>query len=286
MNNMGKGVGIIITGIIFSIAGGVIAGASAKKAYDEYKALDKFKEGHIVLNESNKVSIGVESGTINVHHSTTSESYLDYKVYEFYEVKYDQDENEVKLHKKWNYWFVWFDNFTNKSVVDVYLTDKDYDAYFEVSAGKMNIDEEFTFNSLTVNVSAGEFNCNSNINVTNDVMFRVSAGDLSMKGKTIAGKKATMKVSAGDLRINYLEAAEIETRISAGDINCKVKSDKISFNISAGDLDMNIIGDQLDYKTTIKKSAGTCNIKENQSGSKTLDGKISAGTAKIYFVED
>ena len=71
---MGKGVGIVITGIIFSIAGGVIAGASAKKAYDEYKALDKFKEGHIVLTDNNKVRYRV---SLEIDEKAATEEEMD-----------------------------------------------------------------------------------------------------------------------------------------------------------------------------------------------------------------
>ena len=283
MNNMGKGIGIVITGIIFSIAGGVIAGASAKKAYDEYKSLDKFKEGHIVLKDSNKVNVELASGVINIHHSTTSESYLDYKIYEFYKDPYIEEDNTIKLTKKWNYWFIWFDNFNNKSVVDVYLTDKEYDAFFEVSAGTMTIDNDFTFNSLNIEVSAGTLTA-GNLTVNNDANVKISAGKINLSS-IVAGGNATLRESAGDMDVKYLEAKSTDIKISAGDIYAKVKSDAIKFGISAGDLTMDIVGDQLDYKTTIKKSAGSCNIKDNQSGTKTLDGKISAGKATVHFVD-
>ena len=79
----------------------------------------------------------------------------------------------------------------------------------------------------------------------------------------------------------------VNKKIEYNDLfNVKVKSDNIKFGLSAGDLDMTIVGKQEDYKTTIKKSAGSCNIDNNLSGSKTLDGKLSAGSATIKFVEE
>lgn len=284
MNNMGKGFGVVIAGIVISAVGAVIAGVSAKKAIDDYKSYDKYKDpGHVVLNSTSKLHIEGDAGVINIHHSTTSESYVDYHVLEIYEVKIDQEEGEIKLKRKWQYWFVWSIN--NKSTVDVYLTDNAYDAYLEVNAGQMNLDSGFTFNSLTIDVSAGQFKCSGDTEVTNDALFRISAGDINIDGNFKVGKKATLKASAGDLDLNYVEAKEVETRISAGDIKCKVKSDDIKFNVSAGDLVMDIVGDEDDYKISVKKSAGSCNLSNKDSGSKSIDGKISAGKATINFVD-
>ena len=288
MNNMGKGFGIVIAGIIIAATGAAIAAFSAKQAYDDYKKMDKFKEEHNVkISDSSKIKVEVGSGTINIHHSTETYSYYDYKVYDFYNVKYDAEENELKLTKKWQYWFVWFDSISNKSVLDLYLTEQDYDAYFEVSAGRMNLDGDYNFSSLTVSVSAGKFNSNGNL-TADDVNLKISAGDLVSTGKIIANNEATLKVSAGDMNVSYVEAKEANIKISAGNMDAKVKSDKIDFRVSAGDINLTIVGSLSDYKTDIDKSAGDCNLTKEQrhrdSGTKELTGNISAGDATIEFV--
>lgn len=282
MNNMAKGLGVVIAGIVISAVGAFIAGFSAKAAYDDYKKLEKFKSGHIVLNDSNKFNLEVDAGVVNVHHSTTTESYVDYNVLEFYDVKYDSEDNELKLKRKWQYWFIWFSN--NKSVMDVYLTEKDYETFIDLNAGVINVIGDYNFSSLTIDVSAGSLNIKDNINA-DKLDIRLSAGDVNLAGDVKVTNDAKVKVSAGDVDINYLEAKTIETRISAGDIKCKVKSDDILFKISAGDLTMDIVGEKLDYTIKIKKSAGSCNIKDNEGGSKKLDGNISAGKATINFVD-
>lgn len=282
MNNMGKGTGVVVFGIVLSVAGLIVAGVSAKKAYDDYKSLDKFKTGHIDLVENTKLNIGVDAGTVTVHHSTTTTSYVDYKVFNFYDVKYDESNNEIKMKRKWQYWFVWFPN--NNSTMDIYLTDKDYDAYLELNAGKLIVEDDFKFNSLTIDVSAGTLNT-GNFTVNNDMDVKISAGTINLGNVTASGS-AVLKESAGTVDVKYIEAKSVETRLSAGSMDVKVKSDNISFKLSAGDLDMTIIGKQEDYKTTIKKSAGSCNIDNNLSGTKTLDGKLSAGSATIKFVEE
>ena len=276
--------GALIFGIIFSVLGLGIAGTSAYFAKEDLKKLDKYEEkSHVVIADSQKLEVECDAGTINIHHTTGSESYVDYKVLETYEVKIE--EGKVELKRKWQYWFMPFFG-ANSTVVDVYLADKDYDMELDLNAGKMNLDEGFTFNTLNITVSAGEFKSKGDLTVNNYATFKVSAGELKLVGNTTVTNKAELKVSAGDLDVDNLTAGVVYTGISAGDIKCKVKSDDITFKISAGDLKMDIVGELEDYKTTIKKSAGSCNIKENASGSKKLDGKISAGKATINFVSE
>jgi len=290
---MGKGV--VIAGIILSVIGIAIAGVSAKGAYDYYKNNAKYVQGEFKLNDSKKITIEASEGTLNLHHSTTSESYVKYNVLEYCKVKYDEEENKIELRRKWAWTFVLFTWYKdNKSTVDVYLTDDDYDAYLELNAGKFNVDSDFNFNTLTIDVSAGEFNFNGDINVKENATFKISAGDLNLNGNVKVEKEANLKVSAGDMDVKYLEANKITTKVSAGDMTLeKVKSDDIYFKISAGDIKVNILGDKADYKIKIEESAGSCYINdkstkgdyEKEEGSKNLEGHLSAGTARINFVE-
>ena len=291
MNNMGKGTGVVLFGIALSIAGAVIAGVNARGAYNAFKEIEdsaNVETGHIDLTDNKKISVELDSGTLNIHHSTTT-SYVDYSVLKYFTVEYDKESNEVEMKVKPKYriisWLPFIGTLNkNTSKVDVYLTDQDYDAFFDVNAGSFNINDDFNFSSLTVEVSAGEFNCNGNLNVSGDTTLKVSAGELNLNGNLTGTKNAQLKVSAGDLKVKYVEAETVNVKISAGDINAKVKSDNITFGISAGDLDLDIVGKKEDYTINIKKSAGSCNIKSSDGGEKKLDGKISAGKATIDFV--
>ena len=289
MNNM-KGKGVVMFGAILSIVGLGIACVSGKKAYDDYKSMDKYSSGHIDLSDSSKIKVEIGAGSVTIHKSETGTSYADYTVADYYEVKYDSEDSELKMQKKWQYWFMW--DFKNRNTMDVYLAEKDYDAYFELNAGKFNIDGDFSFTNLTIDVSAGQFNClNNTLTVSNNAKVEISAGDINVE-KLIVGENASLKVSAGDLGVNYLEAKNTNIRISAGDIKTKVKSDVIDFKISAGDLDLTIVGDLKDYNTDIDKSAGSCSLSKDerhQTGrttGKELNGDISAGSADITFVSE
>ncbi len=290
---MGKGTGIVITGIILSIAGVALAGVCAIPAHNDFKKMGKMVEGEIALTENKKLSIEMSVGTINIMHSETETSYVKYNVLEYYKVNYDDEENELKVKASWAWSlipFTWGKD--NKSVVDVYLTDKEYDAYLELNAGTFNIKDDFNFSSLTIDISAGNFNCYGDINVSGNAKFKISAGDLDVNGNVKVGGTATVKASAGDMEFKNLEAKKTDIDISAGDIDIKnLTSDDIEFDISAGDLTINIIGSKSDYKIKIDESAGSCYIDgkkvhddyETDSGTKRLDGDISAGKATITF---
>ena len=289
MNNM-KGKGVVLFGVVLSLVGIGIACVSGKKAYDDYKKMDKYSAGHIDLSDSSKLNVVVGAGTVTIHHSETTTSYVDYNVADYYQVKYDEEKAELKMYKKWQYWFMW--DFSNKNTMDVYLTEKDYEACFDLNAGKFIIDGDFSFTNLTIDVSAGDFKSQNNtLTVTKNANVKISAGDISINN-LICGENASLKVSAGDLDVKYVEAKKTDIKISAGDISTKVKSDVIDFKISAGDLDLTIVGDLKDYNTDIDKSAGSCSLSKDerhQTGrttGKELNGDISAGSADITFVSE
>ena len=236
----------LIAGAFISVVGLALAGISAAFAREDIKKLNKYKSGEITLKEANKITVEGDAGTVNVHHSDTGTSYVKYNVLEQFDVKYDEEDNEVKLKAKWMWGlltFTWFNK--NESVMDVYLTDKEYEAYFELNAGTFNLDKDFTFKTLTVDVSAGSFNILGDCVVKDDASLKLSAGDIDSKGRITVNDEATLKVSAGDMNINYIEAKKASFKISAGDINVKVKSDDIQFMISAGDITLNIVGEKL-----------------------------------------
>lgn len=289
MNNM-KGKGVLMFGVVLSLAGIGIACVSGKRAYDDYKKMDKYKSGHIDLNESSSIKVVVSAGTLTIHHSETETSYIDYNVADYYKVDYNSESSEIKMYKSWKYWFMW--DFNNKNTMDVYLTEKDYDAYFDLNAGRFNIDGDFNFTNLTIDVSAGDFKSKDNtLTVANNASIKVSAGDVNINN-LVVGETANLKVSAGDLDVNNVEAKNADIKISAGDITCKVKSDVIEYKVSAGDLTMKVVGNLNDYNTHIEKSAGDCNLSKeerHQTGrtlGKEINGNISAGDATITFVSE
>lgn len=264
-----KGMGAIIAGTIFSVAGLALIAICAKPAYDDYKKMDNFKTGTIELNDSQKLNVECDAGTVTIHHTTSTKSYVEYNVSEFFRVNYDEEDNEIKLTRKWQYWFVFFTN--SKNTMDVYLTDTDYDMFLELNAGDFILDGDYKFNNLTIEVNAGDFDCD---------------------GKLTVKEEAKLKVNAGDLNVNELEAKKTTLKINAGDLNVKkITSDDITFSVNAGDLDFGVVGKLSDYNTDISKNAGSCNLdkkERNQSvvgSEKNIVGKINAGSVKITFEE-
>ncbi|MBP5446193.1 MAG: DUF4097 family beta strand repeat protein [Acholeplasmatales bacterium] len=264
-----KGMGAIIAGVIFSVAGLGLIAVCAKPAYDDYKKMDNFKTGTIELNDSKTLNVECDAGTVTIHHTTSTKSYVEYNVSEFFNVKYDKEDNEVKLTRKWQYWFIFFTN--KKNTMDVYLTDTDYDMFLELNAGDFILDGDYEFNNLSIEVNAGDFNSNGKLIVKEEAKLRVNAGDLNVA--ELEAKKTTLKVNAGDLIVD------------------KLTSDDITFNVNAGDLKFTVKGKLDDYNTDINRNAGSINLDKeyrNQKvvgSEKNIKGKINAGSVKVYFEE-
>ena len=304
MNNM-KGKGVIIAGIIFSLAGLGIAGACAKFAYDDVEKVMKeanVKHGRYDFVENEKITLECNAGCMNVYRSTTGTSYAEYDIYEFYECKYDKEENELKAGLKKKYWFLFWKKL-DKNVVNVYLADNDYKTYLDLNAGKFTINDDLTFKSLDLDVSAGKFTASTltvendsniyisagdieirnlvvggnsilkvsagdlvvnNLTVDKSGSFKVSAGDLKV-GKAIVTGESTLNVSAGDMVIDELKTSKFDAHISAGDIDvAKLETEDIKFKISAGDISLKIVGSVDDFNIDIDKSAGSCNLDKSQ----------------------
>ena len=89
--------GALIIGILFSVCGLAITGVSAYFAKEDLKKLNKYEEkSHIVIEDSQKLEVECDAGTFNIHHTTETKSYVDYKVLETYEVKIDEGKVELK----------------------------------------------------------------------------------------------------------------------------------------------------------------------------------------------
>ena len=256
-------------GVLFSALGIMLAGISAAFAREDFKKMGKkHSESGLQLKDSKKLTVDCDAGVVNIHHTTETKSYIDYNVAEYYTVNIG-DDNKIEMKRKLKYFFIlYFD--TTTSTIDVYLNDNDYEAVLDVSAGVVNIDEDFEFKSLKIDMSAGKINT---------------------KNLTVDQGTLDIEISAGKLTTEKITADKIAVDISAGSANIKAVSSDILVDISAGSLNLDIYGDKADYTIKTKVSAGKVYIdgeKKNNaeigSGSKTVKADLSAGSAYINFV--
>ena len=282
MNNM-KGKGIIIAGIIFSLAGIGIAGVSAKFAYDDVEELvkdAKIKHGHYDLTENDKITIECNAGTMNVYRSETGTSYVDYDIYDFFYCKYDSEDNELKAGLQKKYWWLFWKNL-DKNVVNVYLAGDDYEAYLDLNAGKFTINDDLNFKSLDLDVSAGKFVTNNTLTVEKSADIYISAGDININN-LVVGEDALLKVSAGDFDIDNLTVnGNAEFKVSAGDLTVKKASvtGNSTLNVSAGDM---TFAELKTKKMEARVSAG--DIKIDKLESDDIKFNISAGDITMKLV--
>ncbi len=257
------GILVFILGVVIFVIGLSMNGWKLSVDYDMY-TFDAQSD-----NES--LDLSLSAGGMNVEFYDGEKVQVDYPDAYQYGYKVYENDGTVYVKPKQTF-FLWF-GWRNIPTVTVKIP-KDNKMYLKlsVSAG-------------TVNIADG---------VYKGANFNLSAGKIVAKGLNcdyIEGNWAdgcfTADISAGYLSVDKLQARDITVDISAGsaDIRC-ANSGKVKVDVSAGSLNMWLSGAKSDYDITVDKSAGSCNV-GNQNGlmssSKKLDIDISAGSVNVYF---
>ena len=270
-------------GILISAIGLALTGVSAYYAKDEIKNFDKYTSGKIELTDVKKLSLDSDASVVTFHKTDSEKSYINYNLLEFYDIKTDEN-NNVEISRKKKYMILAFSfMWNNKSTVDVYLNSDDYKTTLELDAGKIIMDDNMTFESFSLEMSAGSFDA-KNITVTgeNETNIKLSAGDVDIE--KLDCQKTSIRLSAGDLDIKELNTDIANIKLSAGDVDIdKFDTNNLTFKLSAGSMKCNLVGSEDDYSFAIDKSAGSCNVKSKIGGSKKVEGKLSAGSVRFNF---
>ncbi len=257
--NMKRSYKALIFGIFLSVIGIILMASTAVFAYNDYKNYDKFKEGTLELTEDLDYSFEVSAGTVNFF-KTEDASHVDYKIIDLYEVKLNDKTVTVGSKRK----FFSFGFLAYKNVVNVYLNENisDNNCQIKLSAGKINMNDDFEFESLKITVSAGEL----------------------LTKKIVTNDKLDIAMSAGDMKISDSKTNKLDVKISAGDIDLKSDFNSLEFKISAGDFDLDAYGNEADYTIDVKVSAGNSNARNGGSGEKKIKGSLSAGDFTIKYL--
>lgn len=258
-----KNKGVIIAGSILSVLGiaafvvGIVF--TVRDGWDDIKKLGEYKDGTVKIDDSLKsLDIEIDSATVNLH-KTTEASYISYHVCSL--TKVSQNKNEIDFQN--SIIGVFTNHLYKDNTIDIYLnSDTNFDAEFEVNAGKFGIDNEVNFKSLDVELEAGRVEIGE-INVTED---------------------SKIVLRAGELVIDKISGNSLDVDVRAGSLKVKADVNNFKFNVSAGELTAKLSGNESDYKIDVKKSAGSCNIENTSTGDRTISGKISAGEAEITFI--
>lgn len=172
--------------------------------------------------------------------------------------------------------FSWGINTTNN--IDIYIPE-DYsgDLHVGLSAGDLNITDDFSVDDLEIKVSAGSFNGDSQLSAKYaDVSL--SAGGLDLTD--LIADSYSISASAGSIRIKNLTGSG-KVSSSAGKIRIDSVdiTDKINLKSSAGSIEIALAGNpSLDYDISV--SAGSISTYFDNSKEKNITGKYGNGDYK------
>lgn len=120
-----------------------------------------------------------------------------------------------------------------------------------------------------------------------------SFGNLSVKTNNgyvaleeITAEKVAANTDNGYVKLKNIVSDTVEADTDNGAISLsRVLGSVLRFRSGNGSVNGSLIGKTEDYKITAKTQLGSCNLKDTESGERTLDVKTGCGEIKISFVE-
>ena len=163
-------------------------------------------------------------------------------------------------------------------------------ASFETETGDINTeravinaDSRLDFEVDTGDVELGKFN-------TATLYIEANSGDVSLKSGT-ASDKINIETDSGEIEFDgTVNTQSLIVEVDTGDVECEkdavIKANSTAIKSSSGNVSLRLSGNNADYKTTVRTGSGSSNIKDNLSGSKTLNIKTGSGDVRISFTEN
>ena len=269
---------IIIGGVLLLAGATIFALAVANNTKDEvvtneYVINDEYQNFKIEMSTSKLVFAKAEDTKTKVVCIERKKQYHEVKVVEnALNITYKE---ELKWYEKLFSW-----DFTERKVT-VYLPEKDYgDLNIKSSTGNLLIPSDFSFNSLTVKLSTGDIDIQSN--VTNNTKIETSTGDIKLTGVTT--KKLDVTASTGNLTLKDINVTtDSSLKASTGKINLNnFKANNLTVNVSTGRINLTdtIVNQHLEIK------ASTGDVTLTDSDADTIKVQTDTGDIKGTLLTD
>ncbi|MDE7087715.1 MAG: DUF4097 domain-containing protein [Clostridia bacterium] len=258
---LGIGLTVLIIGIALLITGLALNGW----AFDIDYEMNTFTQEE----DATALDLNLSSGEMNVQFYPGDKVEITYPTaYNAgYTVTEDNGTITVKPKEGLRIHWVWWWNKTPAVTVRI-PTSSAMDLKLGLSAGKVTV-ADGTFNDVDINLSAGKLNL----------------GNLKCN-------KFKSHLSAGSLETKALECTTLDLKLSAGSADLdKITCGYINVKLSAGSANLTVVGSLHDYFTSVKKSAGSCNLPEypvppgSVGDFKHIDVSLSAGSVNFQFTD-
>ena len=214
-----KGIGIFFGMIMLVILlGCVILGINTLRLNNWSFDFKKPAEEVVLTDDFDDIFIETTTADVTILRSENEECKVVYKFGNFgitADVKVEDGVLKIKSldGRKW-YEHLTFGSFG--SYIQVYLPESVYKALnVDISTGDVEIREGFTFDTITVTGSTGDFSCYST--GKNLVRYDGSTGDVDVAG--ITTESLYLKVSTGEVDVKNISAKTVYIKTTTGDID-------------------------------------------------------------------
>lgn len=276
----------IIAGVVIVVIGVAVLLCALGMSGWNFRGVKNWETDTVTYEKPiSKLEIKVNYGQVVIKQGLVEVTTVNYEYDEKHRPEIAvNDDGLLKIHtaeKKWheiNYWFedapsieVTLPVQSDLAIVDLVL-----------NAGTVEFGDGDWGATVCVEVNAGAVSL-GDVSMR-DLRLQVNAGALNA-GK-IQSQKVTCDLNAGAFSVKEITCSAFECDVSAGAAEVKkLDSSTVKLDVSAGSATLGLVGAQSDYRVSVDKSAGSCNVSSqmNASATRTLTVDISAGSVDVTF---
>ena len=180
-------------------------------------------------------------------------------------------------------------------VVEIYLPEKEYEELsVSSSSGDIDIDEDFLFDSITLDSSSGDVECEASASGT--LRAETTSGDQEYEG--VSAGSVTVHSSSGEISLSTVRCAKADIKASSGDVELEdvIVDGKLEIETSSGEVELrkcdagsirietssgDVTGSLLSKKNfSTKTSSGDVHIPDSSEGG-SCEIRTSSGDIRI-----
>ncbi len=270
-------ISLIVATILVVAGAGIFVAAMSQCNWDFTKLSTVKYETNAYTAQGDFDNISIDTATADILFVPSEDDSCKVVCYEQEKVKHSvKVENntlviKVKDERKW---YEHFGIYVDSPKLTVYLPDEEYDALVvDESTGKVQIPEEFAFESIDITASTGAVS--NYANASGDIKITTSTGKITVKG--VSADNIELSVSTGKVEIEDVTVdGDVKIDVSTGRIlMTDVRCENVISTGSTGDMSLkNVIASE---KMSIDRSTGDISLE----GADAEDIIIETSTGKV-----
>lgn len=256
------------------------AGCSIKEEKDV-----KFEKKNFDTNEAfSSIKIDEIEGDIRFAKSSDSETHITYYDCEYFEHEIDVSNNELKIitnqKSKVKNIIGHMISFTSKNIeTEILLPEDEYEKLnLSLTTGDVKIDNDFTFDEGSFEMTTGDLNCHAVFN--DSLKVDCTTGNINIgSNKSTDLDDISVKAVSGNIKVNDFNAKKISMKATTGDIQfSELTADDIDVRVTTGKIDGKI-SDEYDIDASC--TTGSCKTDSTAAADRTINAHCVTGSISI-----